>query len=335
MVVIQKIITCRLNVIDNNEQYCPDFIQMRMKKLQKQYIGYCSNGMLVTNILDIVKTSFIRTNAKSNEGGMHVDIEMEAEGIIYESGDIISDAVILKIEDSAAIASSKNASIVISINQTNILKVGDTTPVIVRMCKYNKFTDKISVSAFVFAPKISEWYYITMSGEYNKDNDIEVLFNKINKCKEQLASLNKDGKESAAFFNDLIYPYNKPLKWGNRINIQGIDEKIEIPITEATIDNMDNDFKSSDISLISVDTNYLHNKIYKTNKTFEITHNNWTLEGRPITIIKTDKASGYKTILTSYYKRINIIYELATTYPNKDSINKHKHIWDFYKMSRV
>jgi hypothetical protein len=37
MVLIQKEILCRLNIIDVNKQYCSDYKKMRMDELKKQF----------------------------------------------------------------------------------------------------------------------------------------------------------------------------------------------------------------------------------------------------------------------------------------------------------
>ena len=342
MVMIKKIITCRLNITDVANQFCPDYKQMRINEFSKQYIGYCSHGMLVTKVIEVIKSSQIRANAKTAIGGMHTNISVLVEGIIYENDEIIPDAQISKITDTIAVASSKYASINLNIGRINILKVGDITPVIVGMSQYNKFTDKIAIAANVFVPVKQNMHITIMSGPYTEDEEIKELFARINYCKKELSGLPSETKKSVEYFNNLIYSYASPKKWSGNTNLIGINgENMQTSLHEIKIDNLYKEFANKELCVFLPETKYLDGIVYKFKNTnvkedMEKLHKDiWKIDNQVVVTTESNKIDIYKIILTKYYKQLYTLLKLAETYPNKSAITKSSHIWKFYEMNRI
>jgi hypothetical protein len=333
MVLIQKDIMCRLNISDVSKQYCPDYKKMRLDLLKEQFVGHCSHGIFITNILEIVQSSQIRTNSKTLDGGMHMDIIARVEGIMYEFGEIIPDAKIAKITDTLAIASSKYASININIGNVNILKVGDITPVIVKIAQYNKYTDKIAIAADLFLPVKPQLKLFIATDNYSIDKDIEILLNKIKECKKELSELSKDASNSLSYFNELIYPYTNIKKWNKDlelINIEG--NKISLKINKTNINDLSNEFKSNKIGIFVPDKILLDDSIYTIDISKDL-NNLWNIDNDVILITEGTKNDIYKILLGNYYKNLYTLLEFSKIYPDKDSITKSSHIWKFYKMN--
>ena len=324
---------CRLNISDVSKQYCPDYKKMRLELLKEQFVGYCSHGLYITKILDIIQTSQIRTNSKTLDGGMHVDIIARVEGIMYDIGEIIPDAKIAKITDTLAIASSKYASININIGKINILKVGDITPVIVRLSQYNKYTDKIAIAADLFLPIKPQLKLLIGIDEYKEDNEIMILLDKINECKTELNNLSIEKKESVSYFNKLIYPYSKVKQWNKNITLHNINgDKLILDINKSNINNVNKEFKNSKIGIFIPDKLYLDDTIYTTNISKDL-NNIWSIKDDVVLITETTKNDIYKLILINYYKELYTLLQLAETYPNKEAISKSSHIWKFYQFN--
>lgn len=326
MVVVEKVIMCRLNINKIEDQFCADYSKMRLDKLNKQLVGYCYKGMLITDIISILKTSQIRTNTKSLDGHMHLDIMTRVRGIIYEPGEIIPDAKIIKIENSLITAFSNFARINIPLGTSpNILKVGDTTPIIVKLARYNIYTQKISIGGELFVPKIAKNIPIYLCKDDIKDiddidgiKDMKVLIDNYNNYFKELSG---EKALSKKFFIDLIYPFQKPIELKK---IENIDlEKVKIldytPIKDKYLlilpGKLDDDFiyisknkvVSPDIPVISTSN---HNYILTT----------------------IDSISLIKIFLSEYIKNLHTLMQLIETYPDKESIKKSNHVWNYYNI---
>jgi hypothetical protein len=309
---------------------------MRINEFSKQYVGYCSHGILVTGLIEIISSSQIRTNSKTLDGGMHLNMIVLVEGILYERNELIPDAKILKITDTTAVASSKYASIVINIGRVSILKIGDTTPVIVRLSQYNKLTDKIAVAANLFIPTQPKLCMLELSGEYKEDLEIANLFKKINNCKKLMSELPNDAKKSISYFNDLIFAYAKPKKWNDKFNLLDINgEKKEIQLTDIAIDKFHNEFKDAKLCILLPKTKYLDDKIYKVNKLTEFGVGIWKLDNYTMTTMQMTKMDAYKKLLAIYYQNMYTLLQFGEAYPDKTAISKSSHIWKFYEMNRI
>jgi hypothetical protein len=329
MVLIQKEILCRLNIIDVNKQYCSDYKKMRMDELKKQFTGYCSHGLLITNIIEIIQSSRIRTNSKTLEGGMHLDITAKVEGIIYEIDEIIPDAKIAKITDTLAIATTKYASININIGKVSILKVGDITPVVVRLSQYNKFTDKVAVVANLFVPSKPTYQLFICYGDYIEDLEIKYLLNKIEEINKNINNLSSDEKKSLEYFNKLIYPFNTVKKL-DKLSITNNNDKLELKLTKLKL----NDIKNN-LLLYNTDKPYLDDFINSVDNKFNYDKDIWKVDNQVLVTIKNNTSEIYKMLLISYYKKLYTLLELVKTYPNKEDLEKSKHIWKFYEINRI
>jgi hypothetical protein len=333
MVLIQKDIMCRLNISDVSKQFCPDYKKMRLDLLKEQFIGRCSHGIFIINILEIIQSSQIRTNSKTLDGGMHMDIIARVEGIMYEFGEIIPDAKIAKITDTLAIATSKYASININIGNVNVLKVGDITPVIVKISQYNKYTDKIAIAAELFLPVKPQLKLFICVDNYSNDKDIEILLNKIKECKKEITELSPEASKIVSYFNELIYPYNNLKKWEKKlelINLEG--NKISLKINKTNINDVVNEFKSNKIGIFVPDKLFLDDSIYTTDISNDL-NNLYNIDNDVILITEGSKNDVYKILLSDYYKNLYTLLQFSKVYSDKESIIKSSHIWKFYKMN--
>lgn len=333
MVAIQKTIMCRLNLANVAVQFCPNYKQMRMDELTKQYVGYCSHGLFITKVIEILQSSQIRTNSKTLDGKMHVDLVALVEGVVYEPDEIIPDAVIAKVTDTIAVASSKYASININIGKNNILKVGDVTPVIVRMAQYNKFTDKIAVAANLFLPQPPKLYMFVCAGEYKEDAEIKLLTGKISECKSRLSALTADAKKSVVYFDELLCPYIKQKKW-DKIVLTGVTgEKADVKLASTTLDKVTKEFSSKDAVLFVPDTKFSDDVVYIAAK-FDSAKDTWRVDNDVVLVAHNSADFIYKHLLMQHYKKLYTLLELADCYPDKATLVRSSHIWKYYEMNK-
>jgi hypothetical protein len=287
---------------------------------------------IMCSILDIVQTSQLRTNSKTLDGGMHLDIIARVEGIMYEPGEIIPDVRIAKITDTLAIAASKYASININIGRVNILKVGDLTPVVVRLAQYNKYTDKIAIAANLFLPPKPTLQLLIGNGENKNDTEIDVILNKIKECNKKIAALDTEAKKSLAYFNKLIYPYAKPVSWGKSLSLNGLNGDVaELALTKTPIGNLNAEKK---YNVFLPDNNYLDDTVYfAETKDKHIMQGLWNVKDETLLVMEFEMGDLYKNVLARHYKQLYTLLQLVESYPNKELLANSLHIWKFYEMN--
>jgi len=345
MVVVEKIIKCRLDINDVDEQFCPDYAKMRLEKTKKQLIGYCFRSMLITSVEEIILFSQIRTNSKELSGNMHMDIEARVQGIIYEPNEIIPDAKVNNITNTIISASSKFANINIIIGNVNILKIGDMTPVIVKLSQYNIYSTKISIAAKPFVPKISDTISLYLCDNDYKENGLtnklkDLVKNYLNHIKE----LSPDKKKSLDYFSQLIYPYKKKRVW-DKLQIDNVDTIINnMSILEYVPKRGNIIFKpecalNDDNIYIIASTDSLLNSIRIEDNTSKLSKIN--------SIGKFNKQNTYKLVvcksdgsdilnihLEQYIKNLYTLIQFAETYSDKTLLSKSSHIWNYYNLNK-
>lgn len=344
MVVVERIIKCRVDITDVKELYCPDYKKMRIEKLNRQFVGYCYRSMFITSVEEIIKTSYIRTNSKETNGHTHMDIAIRVKGIVYEQGEIVPDVTVYNVTNSMLSASSKYADVSIIIHGTNILKINDVTPVIVKLSQYNISSTKLAIAAEPFLPKpISTITMYVCEMEYKENQFTSELKQSAKTYLTQLQDLNSDMRESAKFFTNLVYPYKETRSWSNfnidKINIKTCPKSIIefAPMSGNVIFQPENRLDDANIYLI--DSSTITKYLELTDGTSETSAINTMVEFGKSKFYKivTMKITGTQILnllLKKYIMNLHTLLELSKAYPNKATINKSSHIWNFYNMNK-
>lgn len=353
MVVTERIIVCRLDINDVNDQFCPDYSKMRMEKIKKQLVGYCFRAMLITSIEEIIAFSQIRTNSKELSGNMHMDIEARVKGIIYEAGEIISDVMINNVTNTILSASSKYANVNIVIGNLNILKVGDMTPVIVRLSQYNISSTKISIAAEPFVPKFFNTIKFYVCDEYTENKLTNKLKKEANNYLNTIREFTPEKKQSMEFFVNLVYPYKKKRTFSSVQLFNSGDEnktnaKHNCKINSASLLSASpkNVIMFKGYSSLNDDNIYIieENKIILDFiKITDGTSNNSKInlfgkfndgETYKLVICKNNSADVLSLFLKQYIVNLNTLINLVETYPDKKTLLKSNHVWNYYNLNK-
>ena len=338
MVLCKKIIQHRLNVTNINELYCKDYNKMRMDKLNKQFLGKCIRGILITKILNIITSSQIRANPQLLDGTMHLDICFEVEGIIYMLNEIIADVQIIDINKKTIIGNSQYTNVSLPlIPELNIFKVGDITPIIAKKVQYNIYSDKISVSGTVFLPlPKTEIHIYIPNGDFSLDATLIDLLKTLRQLTDSIDKLSKDQQKISDFFVKLVYPYKNFIPYKN-IKLSGSNDNINLVCNhESIIDYSDNELKKlfdklKNKAYFLPDDNLDMTDIYYVDNDKLIKENIWKTEKNiSLVVMELDYCEIIKIFITEFIKKHSELLSLVNTYNSTSKINNSNHIWKLY-----
>jgi len=205
---ISKQIETRLDIASVEQLFVPDYEAMLIESLQKKFVGTCFKSMYIQSIDKIIHRSELSCMPNSLSGGMYVDVAFLATGLVYETGDIIPDFHVTKITDNNVIIGQNETSVIKlqTTSSSNIFKVDDVVPVIVKLVRMPPHSDKIIISATPFiptpAPKIV--FHVT-------DPDDIKYADMSKEIKDAQKLLEKCNKKAVKQFIELIYPYKKTI----------------------------------------------------------------------------------------------------------------------------
>lgn len=352
MVLCKKILQHRLNINDINELYCKDYQKMRLAKLNKQFLGKCIHGILITRIVGIITSSQIHANSQLLDGSMHIDICFEVEGIIYMLNEIITDVQIIDINKKTIIGTSQYATTTLPlIPELNIFKLGDITPVIAKKIQYNIYSEKISVSATMFLPlpKMEIPIYIP-NGDFHLDAALVDLLKTLEQLSDSFEKISKEQQKIMDFFVKLIYPYKKfisykNLKLTNNEISQGEskqNESVNLSCSSENILDFSNDELKKLLEKLKHKAFFLPNDnldavdIYYVDVDKLTKHNIWKTDNNiSFIIMELDYCEIIKVFVAEFIKKHSELLSLIHTYDSTKKLNSSNHIWKLYNSYKI
>ena len=350
--IINKNLECVLTIQDTNILFSKSINNKILNRLKQKYNNKCYLSCFIIDVKKIVRRSFINCN-ENLDSDFNINIQFEAEVLIYQKNDIIHDCKIIKKESNGIIhGKSKYCGIQLNIQQNlSIYDSGDTIPVIVKMLRYNINQSEISVLATPFIPLK---YDIIIYNTINNLTDIGYkklleLNNSVKNLDDKINKLNKSNMNVFNFFKGLLSNYN--LKDKNNL-----DKKIKTTIIDNSlinklsnykkfkIDDLLNDinskktknyilfrpYNSYDTNYCNVITNYsIDEKIFNSN--INNKSNNINILNDPNVLIVNENI---KNILEIYiYENIRnkqCLLDFISYYPSLQDVQKLKDVWKLY-----
>jgi DNA-directed RNA polymerase subunit E'/Rpb7 len=208
--IVNKILETTIDLFDSAEIYTADIESMLIKKLETRYKNKCFKSVLITEILKIIRYSDIKLVDNRLDGAAYINVQFEIKGIVLIKGEILTDCKVTEIITTGIIIEHKYAGGLIMPGQKtqiyNIIKKGQTIPVIISDVRYNIGQTEISIRGVPFTPQIfTNIYYNINYGLYEGEED---------KLKQLLEDYNNELKlhndiknKSYEFFKELLYPY--------------------------------------------------------------------------------------------------------------------------------
>ena len=318
MIIPDSILECCITISDINIIYSKNRNELILNIIKEKYEGKCYASCYIIKINKIIKRSLFNVNTDLN-ATINVNIQFEAETLVYQINEIIHDCRIIKKETSGIIhGKSKYCGIQLNISQQlSIYEVDNITPVIIKNIRYNISQPEISVSAYPFIPlknptiiyncviRLSPENLKTIQKSLSKLNDIQLIIDK----------LNKSDKKIFEFFYELImvkqYKINKN---DTSTNVISLMDKLKL------FDNTKTELTENTKNII----------LYKHENCLDLCVN-----------YETDKHEN--TITEDIYKVLNLfiysniymnqcLLDFIQYYPTNEIIQKHKNIWKLYLM---
>lgn len=301
---VKNILETRLNIIEIKDIFCSDYDKNIMRLLKDKFVMRCFKSMYILDIIQIIRRSNMQCKNKVLDGSLYIDVSFEVSGIVYEKGDIVHNCKIIQIDNNNIMhAKSEYASLSIkNIIEVNVFKENDEIPVLVNMARYNIFDNEVSVSAIPLVPIIKKHaVYRVKTDEKNVEQNVKKLFN-FRELEDNIAAVNKSGKNIFKFFRDLLYPFKKEVTHSGK--------KISISLNTLLMLNED-------------DLIYRPDSYLDSDECFLLTKSD--------NIIDIDKQDLILYLLNDYNKNLTLLIEFLETYNTPEKIKSKSSFWSLYK----
>lgn len=298
--LIYKEIHTTLNLVDPDDIYHPDSVEICIKKLTEKYVNKNYKSCHITGIEKIINVSARRVN-HTLEGGVSIDVYFQVKAIQFSKNDVLHGCEVVNIlSKNAVIAKTPFAGVNIKCINSGLYKIGDVIPAIVQIVSYHIGQNKISISASQFSPTFPDpvFYKITEPLNEKDMKKVEFLINKVDELESK--KLSDEKKKIYKFFQSLVFPYKK----------ETIFKK----------------FKPCDHikKLKAGDVVYIPNDMSKHRKGF-------VMDSKDKDCIDVSAGNFYSVWLIDYLKYIESLHGFVDMYTFSD-IKSFKTIWQAYNM---
>ena len=282
-----------------------------MIELNNRFLNKCWNGFYITEILEIVKSSYCRIVSSHSNAMCIINVSFSAKTILYDKGCIISNITIC-ISEGQVCGKGDNINIAFSKSNNNkLLSNGQIIPVVLNdIIQYKPFMERVNALGTLLLPILeTEIYYFSEDTKLyiNSENNKFVFNDYVTKIKNQENDLKS---KNSKFFSNLLYSYDKEIKNSNKEDVDIIDTierafKERVDITGYWSKNLANSPDSV---------------MYKKSKT----NNN-------LPFLELSSIESFLEMIKQLYYLRNGIIELGKFYNIKE-INP---IWDIMKMNKL
>jgi len=217
---VKKFLQTTIDLLNPFEIYQTNIDDFLLTKLKDRYQKKCYQSMLILDILQIIRRSSIKMVDNRLDGGAYVDIQFEIGGIILSENEILHQCKIIEIHTTTIIAEHEHAIIKIVKNSeneqlANIIKIGDSIPLLVHHVRYIPNYNKISVIASLYTPAYlsDQIIYYTVQSVMSDTEiaKINIILDQIKEEEEQHKSFKM--QKQYAFFKDILYPFKVNQKF--------------------------------------------------------------------------------------------------------------------------
>jgi len=316
--------------LNSVELYLPDLDVVVLDKLRQIFEGKCYKSSLIFKILKIIRRSMVRPAQNLTDGSGNVNVVFEAESIVYNENDIITDCVVKNVERSGELI-CKIDHAAIHIRGNVILRgiqIGQTIPIRVMGVRYSKGKDNITINATPYFHPMSFFLYKTdIALTKSTDETVSIISDLIKNAEAEEVKFNDVDSKIKEFFIKIFYPFKSVVKSESKFKemnmitdakrfIGGAEKEntmfvMRHPITDKslpTIFHIDESIFKGDLPKLTL----LDTKLYD------------------IKIVKESYAQILINYLEEYIGYLKMIQELTTTFNTEEKRQAHKNIWEIY-----
>lgn len=151
--LITKIIETSVDLFNPVEIYAADIDAVLVEKLTTRYVSHCYKSVLITKINKILKRSDINLISNRIDGAAQVDVQIEVEGHILISGEVLHGCRIIEVRPGMIVAEHPIAKIHVRPGLPELdalIKMGAHFPISVREARYMVNSKAITVIGHIF-----------------------------------------------------------------------------------------------------------------------------------------------------------------------------------------
>lgn len=317
------------------EMYMPDLDIVILDKLRKIFEGKCFQSSLIHKIIRIIRRSLVRPAQNLTDGSGNVNVVFEAEAIVYNENDIITDCVVKNVERSGELI-CKIDHAAIHIRGNVILRgiqIGQTIPIRVVTVRYSKGKDNITINATPYFHPMSVFLYKTdISPTKVSQETIEVLSDLIKTAEVEEKTFKDLDPKLRDFFTDVFYPFAEDSDKFEKYKENKFEKINMIEDAKRFISNTGKETPmfvmrhprtdKSKPSIFHIDESLFKGELSKIAlldmKLYEIK------------IVKESYAQILINYIEEYVGYLRMIQELLVTFGTEEKRQEHKNIWAIY-----
>lgn len=318
------------------ENYSASSDAVIMNKLRKVFEGKCYKSSLIIKILRIIRRSGIKPAQNLTDGSADVNVIFEAESIVYNDGDIITNCVVKNVERSGElICKSEYAAIHIRGNvMLRGIQTGQIIPIRVVSVKYSVGKDSITINGTPYFHPMSFFLYKTDVTPGKVPTEVVELLGSLlhnaEKAEQRLADQDPKLKK---FFTETFYPFEKGDEPSTSKGIHKFDMISEVKKIMTT-DAVSTGSATTMFVLRHPRTNRSSTTIYHLDEDL--------LKGdiAKLPILEAGKFQiqavheSYASVLVKYLEEyigyLTMISEVIEIYDSEEKRQAHKNIWAIY-----
>ena len=262
--IIEKILETQVDLKTPEEIYTIDIKSLLIKKLTDRYSNICFSGLLILDIVDIIRYSDRIMVDNRLDGAATITVQFKVNGILLTNGEVVQGFTVSNITSYGTVVvhpkiygylKQDPKKIII-----NIIKVNQNIPIIVNSSRYSVGSKKIGIDCVPYTPQpFNEIYYkITAILSMEETDKIDNLLIEL---KEEMTKHEKKITEkSYIYFQKIVFPYeneNRKILEYKKFKIIPINLEALLKINSGII--VGTDYNTNDFLLHS------HNEIKEDN----------------------------------------------------------------------
>jgi hypothetical protein len=330
--LVKKIITTTINITDAIN-YSANEMSTLMSILIRRFTNKCYNGSYIIEVMKILEKSPCRVQKTNLSGDGYVDVMFEVLASIINTGDIITNCIIHKIDTCVTCESNTDGAALIGIPLTNqiakVVSIGQILSVTVVAVRYDVTKSKISVIGVpVECDKQNIVYKVDGRLSSNEYANITELCKKIYELYENRKLIMSANNTSVTRMEHVI-----TLEGFNGIARRGDKHKKELEWYSGLIGPItfmpDPLGELVNILAVCKDADYNYTGLWGRSPTLVKSSpfvNKYT-DDAPHELVVCTPFHMVLTMLNSIYKYAKYINETSVIYSKESEYKRHLHIW--------
>ncbi len=330
---ITKFIESRIDINNVNDQFCRNYDEMILGKLEAQFKNRCYAGIFITDIVRVVRRSEQNAKCKVLDGSTYVDVLFEAAGVVYEQGEVLHGCKIIQINNNGLTHAKTDHTVICVRNPDTgtFYSENEIVPVIVNKIRASPFAREITISAWPFVPMKPDLLAFSIAHgtekiDYGSSNKLCAdLVSEIADIKKQLFPKTDNQKKVYKFFKDLLYPHGKVTV----LSVMARADKFTLMDIDRLFDMDEKSAQKIANSILMFPDSYLDND------QICVFGNTVRYAGRELSPVELPFESVVVKILHLHKKALITLLGFVTNYDTLQKIKDSQHIWKTYTMLKT